>query len=417
MMLAIGVLYAMDSQLSCGNWQDHHIRQGDGHGGQVIHPASRQVLKHPDSTYTMPFGLARTGNGELVFLCSREKQPSNGPNAIQPIVAFSKDDGATWSDFVTIPGTKGRPQLLEWLGGERLSFVTETFDGSRPKRVFSNDNGRTWKEFIDLPLTKNGYGFGIEGNGWIDRGINAKATSILEIGYHPETGKNYPAAVYTGVFRRSLDGGRTWIDEISPAQWKFTVQHDGTKWLRGVSEGSIVRAANGDLVAALRTDMRPRYFGGPNDDSLEGTAISISKDDGKTWSDVHSLFEAGRHHANLQRLPNNDLVCMLIVRDDIRPGKRKGELSSYRRGCDAVFSKDNGQTWNLDRRYELDGFDYLRQDGYWVDGNVGHVCAVTLPNGQIITAYGDYRHGATLIKWSADADPINMEDTNRQPKR
>ena len=53
----------------------------------------------------------------------------------------------------------------------------------------------------------------------------------------------------------------------------------------------------------------PHYFDGPHDDSLEGTAVSISRDDGKTWSEMQFLFEAGRHHANLQRLPNGDLVC------------------------------------------------------------------------------------------------------------
>ena len=107
--------------------------------------------------------------------------------------------------------------------------------------------------------------------------------------------------------------------------------------------------------------MPPKYFDGPNDDSLEGTAISLSEDDGKTWSEMQILFDAGRHHANLQRLPNNDLVCTVIVRDDIQPGNlNEGELTSRRRGCDAVISHDNGKTWNLDRRYELDGFDYLR---------------------------------------------------------
>jgi hypothetical protein len=82
--------------------------------------------------------------------------------------------------------------------------------------------------------------------------------------------------------------------------------------------------------------MPPRYFDGPNDDSLEGTAISISRDNGKTWSEMPILFDAGRHHANLQRLPNGDLVCTLVVRDDIQDGKlvshRRGRIS----GCWAV---------------------------------------------------------------------------------
>jgi hypothetical protein len=207
------------------------------------------------------------------------------------------------------------------------------------------------------------------------------------------------------VFRRSVDGGRTWVDEVTPPQWKFTAEHRGKTWLRGVSEGAIVRAANGDLVAALRSDMPPRYFDGPHDDSLEGTAISISHDDGESWSAMQILFDAGRHHANLQRLPGGDLVCTLVVRDDIRDGR----LASHRRGCDALISHDHGRTWGLDHRYELDGFEFLRPDGYWVDGQCGHVAAVVLEDGQILSAYGQYRLGATvLIKWKPDAGPIEV---------
>ena len=48
----------------------------------------------------------------------------------------SKDGGATWSDFTIIPGTTGRPQYLEWLGGGRLSFITEVFhNAGKPMAV------------------------------------------------------------------------------------------------------------------------------------------------------------------------------------------------------------------------------------------------------------------------------------------
>jgi hypothetical protein len=89
------------------------------------------------------------------------------------------------------------------------------------------------------------------------------------------------------------------------------------------------------------------------------------------------------------------------VRDDIQNGK----LVSHRRGCDALISKDHGKSWNLDRRYELDRFDYLREDGYWVDGVCGHIGAAVLDDGHIISVYGNYRHGAVLIKWKPDAEP------------
>jgi hypothetical protein len=122
-------------------------------------------------------------------------------------------------------------------------------------------------------------------------------------------------------------------------------------------------------------------------------------DDGKTWSALSFLFDAGRHHANLQRLSDGRLICTLVVRDDVRGGT----LASHRRGCDALVSQDHGRTWDAERRYELDRFDFLRPDGYWVDGMCGHIAAVALPDGQVISAYGHYQPGAAvLVKWRPD---------------
>ena len=94
----------------------------------------------------------------------------------------------------------------------------------------------------------------------------------------------------------------------------------------------------------------------------------------------------------------------MIVRTDCDDSQHK--LASYRRGCDALISRDNGGTWNLHRRYELDSYDYSRPDGYWVDGKCGHIGAVALDDGSIISVYGHYQTGAAvLIKWKPDAGP------------
>lgn len=370
-------------------WLEHRVLQGDGRGGWVSRPAKIQAIRHPTANMTMPFGLVRMDNGELALQCSAEGKPT------KPVIAFSRDDGETWTDFMEIPGTSGRPMLLTYHGGGTLSFVSG-------RRYFSHDYGRTWTDSVEHPPTREGRPFHLEGNAGVDRDEAGKAKAILELGWHYAPGKKHPRDDATVVFRRSIDGGRSWIDELSPPQWKFNMQHSGKSWLRGVSEGAIVRAANGDLVAALRSDMPPSFFDGPHDDSLEGTAISISKDDGKTWSKMNILFYAGRHHANLQRLPNGDLVCTMVVRDDVDGLK----LASDRRGCDALVSHDNGQTWNVDRRYELDAYRYEREDGYWVDGKCGHIAAVALPDGHVISAYGHYLKGAAvLIKWHPDARP------------
>ncbi len=92
------------------------------------------------------------------------------------------------------------------------------------------------------------------------------------------------------------------------------------------------------------------------------------------------------------------------MRDDIQAGRLyQGELTSRRRGCDALVSHDHGQTWNLDRRYELDSFEFLRPDRYWVDGVCGHIGAMVLDDGHVLAVYGNYPVGAVLIKWKPDA--------------
>jgi hypothetical protein len=217
----------------------------------------------------------------------------------------------------------------------------------------------------------------------------------MEIGWQYEKGKQHPKDDATAMFRWSIDGGRTWAGEVHPPQWKFTQTYAGKQFLRGASEGAVVRAANGNLVAALRGDMPARYLDRPNDDSLEGTAISISTDDGKTWSEMDILFDAGRHHANLLRMPNGDLVLTMIVRDDVR----NRELASHNRGCDALVSHDNGLTWNLDRRYVLDAWPFY-DPNKWYNGECGHLASALLDDGHVLTAYGHYlKKSAVLIKW------------------
>ncbi len=383
-------------------WLDHHIRQGDGRGGWVPRPAKIQALKAPGSDQTMPFGIVSMDNGELALICSDEKRGKY----TRPVIAFSPDGGDTWSDFQIIEGASGRPMNLTWHGGGRLSFVTG-------RRYYSDDYGRTWLRNVEHPPTKSGRRFHLEGNAWVDRDEQGNALAIHELGWHYEPGKSHPVDDATVVYRRSPDGGETWTAEVTPPQWKFSLRHKGEDHLRGVSEGAIARAANGDLVAALRSDMPPQYFDGPHDDSLEGTAISISADNGETWSEMDILYYAGRHHANLQRMPGGDLVCTMVVRADCDDTQHK--LASYRRGMDAVVSRDNGRTWNLDRRYELDAYDYSRPDGYWVDGKAGHIGAVALEGGQMISVYGYYQPGvAVLVKWTPESDEV--ADANASPE-
>ena len=369
------------------DWQPHTVKRGDGQGGHTSLPAKRQGLTIPGALHVMPFGLVQMDNGEIALIASRET-----PGVFQPVIAFSNDGGNTWSAFREMAG-KCRPTNVTYLGGGTLTYCGAT-------RHFSDDYGRTWHESVPIPKTEAGKTWHLEGNACVDRGGDGKAVRVMESGWHLKEGQSYKTGM-VAVLRHSLDGGRTWQGEVSPPQWQ-PVLTVGDDRISGAGECALVRAANGWLVAALRTGMPPKYFDEKNNDHLTGTGISISKDDGKTWSKLNVLYKVGRHHGNLQCLPCGTLVLTLINRCDIRTGDY---LDTHLRGVDALVSYDNGLTWNLKNRYTLDEFVYFDKAN-WLDGQCGHVGAVVLDDGSMIAVYGKYDTAeAVLIKWRPPTKP------------
>jgi hypothetical protein len=379
-------------------FKPHPIRQGDGNGGWIVRWGEVQPLRCGTDINTnrlCPFGLAQMDNGEVAFVGI----VGHSTKREQPVIGFSRDGGNTWSELKPIDEKIfGRPMTLDYLGNGVLTFQAGWEEGGKPVtyRFFSRDYGRTWPERVAPPIMHNGYPLGTEGNTMVERDDKGIVTKMATFGWVDPPKYKYPQDAAVGGIAWSSDGGRTWSAPITPKEWLWQEESEGKSYLRGVSEGSLVRAANGWIVAALRTDQPPRYFDVRNDDSLEGTGISISKDDGKTWSPLKRLYDAGRHHAHLLRLPNHDLVMTLIVRDDIE----KGRLVSYRRGCDALVSHDHGLTWNLDRKYILDEFEFYDGDK-WFNGETGHLYSTLLSDGRILTAYGNYiTKSAILIRWT-----------------
>ena len=389
--------------LAKAEWQEHRIKMGDGKGGVVMHPAQRQEIQ-PGGKYLMPFGLEQMDNGQVAMFASWHDGEGE-----RPVISFSDDGGNTWSPFRRLPseasGAAARPATAAYLGGGKLFYT------SNLKRFFSSDYGRTWPEraargmFPGIPIANVG---GTEGNDAVDFDADGNPIRVMELDWHLKLGKSWSGwpkeSVLDTAFRYSDDGGRTWLGHVLPPTWKYVETYRGVDYERGVSEGSLVRASDGSLVAAMRTDVPPRFFIKGVDDGVEGTGVSISRDNGETWSEVNVIFEAGRHHPKLHRLANGDLVMTLIVRNDIRPGGnwRGTPLSSPMRGIDALISHDNGKTWNLDQRITLDEYEYFNASK-WHNGMCGHIGATVLDDGSMLAAYGKYNNlvngAAVLVRW------------------
>ena len=278
--------------------------------------------------------------------------------------------------------------MLAYLGNGVHTFVGSWEQKSY--RYFSHDYGRSWTERVAVQPAENGGTWGTEGNPLVDRDENGVAVRIAETGYNFAEGP-FPDNPTCEFIRWSSDGGRKWEDEVMPSTWRWKSSFKGKTYVRSVSEGGLVRAHNGWIVAALRTDTLPEHI--PlHYDNYEGIAVSVSKDEGKTWSPLLRLFDGGRHHPNLVCLPNGDLVMTYIVRADIN----EGDLVSYTHGCEAIVSHDNGLSWDTASRYVLDEFAYYDEVNLTVSG---HLYSTVLDDGSVLTTYGNYIAGSPLIRW------------------
>ena len=134
-------------------------------------------------------------------------------------------------------------------------------------------------------------------------------------------------------------------------------------------------------------------------DHYEGLGVSISQDEGRTWSEVEKLYDWGRHHPSMVLLPDGDIVMTYVA--------RKGYVDTpegYPQfGVEAVTSHDNGRTWDLDHRYILAAWPGNRTDERKWYQSCQQTSSVLLPDGSILTVFGTgYR--ATV----SEDDPVRF---------
>jgi len=382
-------------------WKPGWLHQRDGEGGWTMLPTQLQFVHWMEprpyfgaQLLVVPYGVAQMDNGEIILVGA----VGNDKSQEKPVVTISGDGGETWSPLRRIGRTvMGRPESLTYLGAGEVMFATGYDDAGKALRFFSKDYGRTWRERVALPVNVEGIAIVSEGNYLVDRDKNGMANRIAGFGFMGPRSRNYPLGAFIGGLHWSEDGGRTWSEPMIPKEWQWEEEFEGKVYRRGCGEGSLVRAANGWIVAALRTAMHPRFFGPFADDNHTGIGVSISKDDGATWSPIRIIHQAGRHHAHLICMPDGTLVMTFIMRMELEDGR----LVSYKRACCALLSYDNGLTWDTDHEYFVHSFDFA--DGTPVGYSCGHVYSTLLDDGSILTCYGHLRtKGGCLVKWRPD---------------
>jgi hypothetical protein len=299
-------------------------------------------------------------------------------------ISLSNDRGATWSQ----PKPIGQ-------GGLSLTYLGEgTLLG---ERSISRDYGETWQE---LPAQDNG-------ETWlpalVDRDpTTGKVTRILRGFWRPirkwSPGLTGPYA--QARVKSSFDEGKTWRDEVIPKEWL------------SVSEVTLVRAKNGNIIAACRLDLNQRLEATAMDD-YTGTGVSISKDNGLTWTNPFDsknvLYDFGRHHAWMVCMPDGRIVMTYIVRRGY-PDSADG-FPQF--GIEAVVSHDNGKTWDLDHRYVLHVYKghVPAKDATAYQGAPSNAATAVLTDGALLTAFNMDYAKIGLVKWKLNSKATDDSTT------
>ncbi len=395
------------TQNNPADWQKHTVYQLNGADKRIKLPADLWVVSGKwNERAQLPYFAYMPEKNRLLLHLDRQKIANPGPMFI-----YSDDSGATWTDPYYMHtdaqgNSDGNPATgVTYLGNGKLIAAQSYY-------WFSSDYGLTWGNQTPVPNASDGKPLYEWGPLMVDTDpATGKITRLVETRYK----ENAPWGVDDSLtkdisqasVRFSTDEGKTWDKEINIPQWS------------GVNEVEQIRAKNGDIVAALRIDM-PMPYKTLWHDNYCGLGISISKDNGYTWSPINELFRWGRHHQSLAMMPNGDIVMSYLVRRGY-PNTPDGQRCQY--GTEAIVSHDNGQTWDLDHRYLLYVWEStISSRDTYVDMGTGCVTStVVLPDGTIFTAIGDGHRvdvtnrditprDITVVKWKLNPKPVNRDN-------
>ena len=215
---------------------------------------------------------------------------------------------------------------LTYLGNGHMFFQTGR------KHGFSHDYGQTWPEWRSVPLASNGKHWGEWDPLLVDRDPSSgKVVRLMSFC----SDNLQPDGHFQGYIRFSMDMGVTWVDERKVDQWY------------AVNEVAFLRTKTGRIVAACRTDSPEERL--KDIDHWNGLAVSLSDDNGNTWTELEHLYSFGRHCPCLVQLSDGRIIMTYIVRLGY-PDTNDGYPQF---GIEAIVSTDDGQTWELENRYVL----------------------------------------------------------------
>jgi hypothetical protein len=405
-----------------GAWKDHTLYQLNGLGRPSKQPARLQVISENWNGLTQLAYMVFMPEKQRILLHIHRR----GGDLPGVWLLESDDSGETWS----------KPRLMHTdangaSDADASNGLTYLGDGKLISASgfywFSSDYGKTWGDRLAVPRSADGKELYLWDPMLVDHDpATGRVVRLAETRYKETGTYGVPGYTCQSVILFSTDEGKTWPTELAPPEWL------------GCNECVLVRARNGDLVAILRQNMSGRYQQLWHDNYC-GMAVSISHDNGYTWSKRQVLFNWGRMHSSPVLLPDGDIVVTYLVRRGY-PNTPDGSRPQY--GIEAVVSHDNGQTWDLDHRYILyEWTGAISSRDIYLDMSTGcNTSTIALPDSTLLTVAGvgprldPARRDSSprddiLIKWrlnpkpagrahqiaaaAADSDRRNKLDINR----
>lgn len=377
-------------------WQKHGVLRLNGTNTAITVPAELLFIggEWEYNNSQMPYIVYMPEKKRLMLGVSVDKPDIKGAKV------FSDDFGKTWTKPTWIhTDAAGNPDLgaatqLTYLVNGKLIIGIET------QYWASTDYGQTWSVYAPVPKASDGRGLYQWDPMLVDRDPKTgKVVRLVETRYK-DIGHFGTADYYSqGNIRFSADEGKTWSKDIDVPQWK------------GINEVVLCRAKNGDIVAACRLDNPPQYYLTGND-QYSGLAVSISKDNGYTWSEPNILFHWGRHHPHVILMPNGDLVMSYVIRN----GYKNTKDGQGRFGIEAVVSKDNGKTWDLDNRYILASNTSPMTGDRYMWGSPQSTSNALLPDGSILTTFcTGVRNVPSQTIWLMDTAIVKWKPSTKAP--
>lgn len=325
-----------------------------------------QVIYQNGYRHLHPADLIALRNGDLLIMAREASEHYSRDGDV--VMLRSTDGGKTWGDRQYIGAIKDLDER-EGCGVQLRDgtivvgvYYNGNYDasgayGTRPQEdnqtpvlgayiIASKDDGRTWSQPRHIQVPHAPF-TAVEGPTDAPLELPDGSLGMAVIGY-----RLHGDAKNSGsVFLRSADQGATW-------SYVSTIASDPGGRLGGFLEPGIVRTRTGRLVVALRNH-------GPE----HPIYVTHSDDEGKSWAPPRRTALRG-HPVDLLQLADGRLLASYGIRPPIhdKPG-----------GIRACFSRDDGETW------EIEGEVQLRKD--FINWDVGYPESHQFADGRVLTVY------------------------------